>query len=133
MPTHLAYLVLARFLSRCADQAPGNRKRVRDLAQPINKPRGVSREVVRDFGQVVAPDTEGLTEPDRKDIQPKDVFSPTPNDVGVLNLWETGEGLTKSVQRRIDRDKGHDVVDNLSQYLIRTDGGGSGGPEGKKS
>jgi hypothetical protein len=51
--------------------------------------------------------------------------------MNVRNLAETGKDLDTKTQKQIQHDKGYDVVNNLSQYLIRTDGGGSGGPEGK--
>ena len=127
----LALRVAARF-QRLADQPPGQRQRARRLTQPINKPKGIDRGIVKDFGETVA-EGKDITEPDRRDIQPKDVFTPSPNHTGVLNLAETGKGLERVIERQIPKDKGYDTVRNLSQYLIRTEGGGEGGPEGKKS
>lgn len=124
--------VAARYLEKRADQPPGQRKRVRQLTQPINKPKGVSRQVVQEFGTTKEKGEE-TTKPDRRDVRPKDVFSPTPKDVGVKNLVDTGKDLSKALDKRVPRDKGYDTVNNLSQYLIRTEGGGEGGPEGRES
>lgn len=126
----VAGLVAARYLKKLADQPPGQRRRVRQLTQPINKPRGVSRQVVREFG-TTKDKGEETTKPDRRDIQPKDVFTPSPKDVGVLNLVDTGKDLSKALDKQVPKDKGYDTVSNLSQYLIRTEGGGEGGPEGR--
>jgi len=126
----VAQRVASRFMEKQADQPPGTRRKVRQLTQPINKPKGVSRQVVREFGTTKEKGEE-ITKPDRRDIKPKDVFSPTPKDVGVLNLVETGKDLSRALDKQIPKDKGYDTVKNLSQYLIRTEGGGEGGPEGK--
>lgn len=122
--------VAARYMEKMADQPPGMRKRVRQLTQPINKPKGVSRQVVREFGTTKEKGEETI-KPNRRDIRPKDVFSPTPNTVGVKNLVDTGKDLSKALDKQIPKDKGYDTVSQLSQYLIRTEGGGAGGSEGK--
>ena len=126
--SRIASRVLHRWLQKLADQVPGQRKRVQDMTNPINPPKGVSMDVRREVGQVR---TEGddVTKSDRKDIQPKDVFYPTRGNVGVQNLVETGKGFS---EKQVENNKGFDTVKNLSQYLIRTEGGGEGGPEGKK-
>lgn len=123
--------VAARWLQKWADQSPGQRNRARRLTQPINKPKGVSRQVVREFGTTKEKGEE-VTSPDRRDIRPKDVFSPTPKDVGVKNLVDTGKDLSKALDRQVPKDKGYETVNQLSQYLIRTEGGGEGGPEGRE-
>jgi hypothetical protein len=64
----------------------------------------------------------------RKDIRPEDAFAGTPNQMGVLNLAETGKDLSKVLRTQIQKDKGYDVVRNLSQYLIETEGGGGAEP-----
>jgi hypothetical protein len=53
--------------------------------------------------------------------------------MGVRNFAETGKDLQKALDRQIPKDKGYDTVRNLSQYLIRTQGGGGTKPEGKES
>jgi hypothetical protein len=117
----LAARVASRFIQRMADQPPGQRKHVQELVKPINQPRVKQPDITRDEGVKV-------TEPDKRDILPQDIFDPTNGD--VLNLALTGEDLTE-VNDEIPDDKGYGTVKNLSQYLIRTEGGGEGGPEGK--
>ena len=126
----VALRVAARF-QRVADQAPGARQRARVLTQPINKPRGIDRAIVKDNGNLMGGHSDTI-DPDRRDITPKDVFTPTPNNTAVLNLAQTGHGLEKALEKQVPKDKGYDTVKNLSQYLIWTDGGGEGGPQGKK-
>jgi len=67
-----------------------------------------------------------------RDIQPSDVFNLTPNLGGVLNFYETGKDLQQAIDKKVPRDKGYDTVYNLSQFLIRTEGGGDGNPAGKR-
>lgn len=126
----LALRVAARF-QRLADQAPGQRQHAQKLTQPINRPKGIDREIAESHGDVMNGTSEAV-EPDRRDVRPWDVFAPTPNQMGVLNLAQTGHGLEKATEKQIQKDKGYETVKNLSQYLIRTDGGGEGGPQGKK-
>lgn len=125
----LALRVAARWLK--ADQPPGQRDHARKLTQPINKPKGIKRQIQKDHGRTEDKGDEKV-KPDRRDIQPKDVFSPTPKDTGVLNLVETGKDLSQPLDKQVPKDKGYETVKNLSQYLIRTEGGGEGGPEGKE-
>lgn len=121
--------VVTRFL--LADQQSGQRKHVRDMARPINKPRGVDRKVIKDDGKSKS-EGDDVTKPDKKDVTPRDVFyPPLPNNVSVREFAETGKDLSESVDRQIKKDKGFETVNNLSQYLIETEGGGEGGPEGK--
>ena len=122
----LTLRVAARYL--LADQLPGMRKRVEDMILPINKPRGILRHIVNDHGQRMDHGIDGLIPPNRKDIRPEDAFAGTPNQMGVLNLAETGRDLSKVLKTQIQKDKGYDVVRNLSQYLIRTEGGGGADP-----
>lgn len=129
MTDPLAHRVAARWIQ--GDQPAGQRKRDRELTQPINRPKGINRQVVRDFGKTKDKGDETV-KPDRRDIRPKDVFSPLPKDVGVKNLVDTGKDLSKAIKTQIPKDKGYDVVRNLSQYLIRTEGGSDGGPEGRQ-
>jgi len=125
----LAWRVARRFR---ADQAPGQRKHVRDLTQPINKTKGVDREILKEHGESKTEGEETVT-PQRRDILPKDVFTPQPKDVGVRDFAESGQDLSNAIKNQIPKDKGYETVKNLSQYLIRTEGGGEGGPEGKKT
>ena len=43
----MALRVAARF--QRADQPAGARKEVRDLVKPVNKPKGISRETLKDY------------------------------------------------------------------------------------
>jgi hypothetical protein len=127
----LALRVAARF-RRLANQPPGAKQRARRLTQPINKPKGIDRNIVKDNGTLMGGHSD-VIEADRRDITPKDVFTPTPNNTAVLNLAETGHGLEKAIEKQIPKDKGYDNVNNLSQYLLYTEGGSGDGPQGKKS
>jgi hypothetical protein len=115
--TLIALKVAARF-QRVADQPPGARQHAKKLTKPVNAPRGISREIVRENGETMLEDAEM----NRRDIQPKDVFNLTPNHAGVLNLVETGNDMQKAIDRSVPKDRGYDTVYNLSQYLIRTEG-----------
>lgn len=125
----LVLRVAARF-QRQAAQAPGARQRARKNTTPINKPKGIDREIVRDFAETS--ERSDTVEPDRGDILPKDVFNPSPNNTAVLSLVQSGKDLDKTLRKDVPKDKGYDNVRNLSQYLIRTDGGSEDGPQGKK-
>jgi hypothetical protein len=124
--------VVAAYRHRQADQAPGARQKAKQNVTPINKPKGIDRDVVKENG---ASKTKGddTVKPHSRDIQPKDVFPATPNNTGVLSLVQSGKDLSNALEKQVPKDKGHDVVYNLSQYLIRTEGnGGEGTQEGKK-
>ncbi len=127
----LARRVADRFIRKLADQPPGQPKHVRDMVTPINPPKGVSPGITKDYAESKSTG-EDTALPHARDVQPKDVFKPVPRDVGALNLVETGKDLSQALDRQVPKDKGHETVDNLSQYLVRTEGGGEGGPEGKK-
>lgn len=118
--------VFYRFI--VAEQLAGARQKAKHNVQPINKPKGIDRDLVKD-NALSKEKGEDVVRPDKRDIQPKDVFSPTPNHMGVLNLVETGNDLQKALKKQVPKDKGHDIVHNLSQYLIRTDGNGEEGTE----
>jgi len=123
--------VVARFLQKLADQLPGQRKHVHELVRPINKPKGISKPTIKEEGKPQT-ETDEAVDPHRRDVQPSDVFNPPlPKNVAVREFAETGKDLSKALKNQIPKDKGHETVHNLSQYLIRTEGGGEGGPEGK--
>lgn len=126
---NLARRVVSRYL-READQAPGQRTKDRKNTNPINRPKGIDRDVAKDNGRTENDHIEETVSPERKDIQPKDVFSPNPNNINVLNLAQTGKDQSKALKTQIPKDKGYDTVKNLSQYLIRTEGGGGTKPVG---
>lgn len=129
MDSVLVLRVAARF-QRQADQPAGQRQKAKRLTAPINSPKGIAKGVKDEHGDTIATGDETV-DPDRRDIRPKDVFNPTPNQMGVRNFAETGKDLQKALDRQVPKDKGYDTVNNLSQYLIRTDGGGGTKPQGK--
>jgi hypothetical protein len=122
----LAIRVAARFL---ANQAPGARQEAKKLTHPINKPKGIDTDIVKEHGRSVDHRVDVLP-PTANDIRCEDVFAGTPAQMGVRNLAETGHGLEKALDKQIPKDKGYDSVSNLSQYLIRTEGGGGAKPAG---
>lgn len=111
-----------------AEQLAGQRQKAKDLTTPVNKPRGIDREVSQEHGAAMPSGNEDYVKPDRRDIRPEDVFSKTPNQMAVRNFAETGEDLQRAIDKQIPKDKGYDTVKNLSQYLLRTDGGGGTDP-----
>jgi hypothetical protein len=128
--------VAARF--QRADQASGARKETRELVDPINKPKGMSRETVKDYVQTK--ERSESVEPARNDIQPEDAFSPKPKNMNVLDYARKGwpgtssdyKDMDKTLRNQIPKDKGWDTVKNLSQYLVTTEGGGGTKAVGKK-
>lgn len=125
----LAWRVARRFQ---ADQRPGGKENARKRTQPINPPKGIMRDIVKENGEEMRKGQPDTVKPERKGIQPKDVFTPTPDNTGVRDFAESGTDLQHALKSQIPKDKGYETVKNLSQYLIRTDGGGEGGPEGRK-
>jgi hypothetical protein len=110
---------------------------VRKLVKPVNAPKGVSRETVKDY--VLTDDShEDAVSPDHRDLQPKDVFQPLPRFMNVLDLARTGwpgiskdyQDMEEAISDEIPLDKGWDTVKNLNQYLVKTDGGGGTKPVG---
>lgn len=130
MSDRLTLRVAARFQQRQADQPAGARSEAKKLTHPINRPKGIAQDIVSEHARGVnhREDTVG---PDRRDIRPEDVFAGTPNQMGVRNFAETGQDLQKALSNQVPKDKGYDTVSNLSQYLIRTEGGGGTPPVGK--
>jgi len=127
MSSAIALRVAARFQ---ANQAPGARQEAKKLTHPINKPKGIERSIVNEHGRGVEYHFEETTKPERRDIRPGDVFAGTPNQMSVRNFAETGKDLQKVLDKQVPKDKGYDTVRNLSQYLIRTEGGGGTKPVG---
>jgi len=123
----LTLRVAARFQ---ANQAPGARQEAKKLTHPINKPKGIDKDIVGEHGRSIETKIDHQTSPDKRDIRPEDVFAGSPSQMGVRNLAETGKDLQKALDKQIPKDKGFDTVNNLSQYLIRTDGGGGTKPVG---
>ena len=123
------FRVVARFLE--AAQPPKARQEAVKHTHPINKPKGIDKTVVKEQGKDISNIEESVS-PHRRDIRPEDVFPGLPNNVAVLSLAQTGKDLQKALDKQVPKDKGYDTVSNLSQYLIRTEGGGGTKPVGKK-
>ncbi len=121
--------VVARFL--LANGAPGARSEAKKNTHPINKPRGIEPSIVDEHARGVEERRDEVP-PDRRDVRPEDVFAGTPNQMGVRNFAETGRDLQHALDKQVPKDKGYDTVRNLSQYLIRTEGGGDTPPVGKQ-
>jgi hypothetical protein len=133
---NIALRVVARF-QRNAAKVGGVRQDTRDLIKPINSPKGISKETLRDY---VTTEVEPGAKPNKHDITPSDVFQPQPKNMNVLNLALSGwpgtsddyTGMERAIRKQIPKDKGYDTVSNLSQYLVETDGGGDTKAVGKK-
>ena len=111
-----------------ADQPPGQRRKDKALVKPVNPPKGIDRSLAKEHGKPMEEGHDDTVTPDRRDLRPEDLFVPKPNQIGVLNLAQTGKDLSKAIRKQIPNDKGYDVVHNLSQYLIETQGGGGADP-----
>ncbi len=131
--------VAARFLR--ADQPPGARQDAARAVKPINRPKGISRETVRDYARTEDDYNDETVNPTRTDIQPADVFQPKPRHMNVLDYVNKGwpgtsadyTDMQHALDHEIPRDRGHATVNNLSQYLVRTEGGGGTPALGTKS
>lgn len=114
-----------------ADNTADARSNARKLTTPINQPKGISKEIVRTNGDTMDDGNSETIDPHKRDIRPKDVFNPSPNNTGVRNFAETGKDLQKAIDNQVPKDKGYATVKNLSQYLIETGGGGGTKPQGR--
>lgn len=124
--------IAARFVARAAGQAPGSRRKVRENVTPVNRLLNVPTKIQKQEGKEQPPKEDGA-KADRRDIRPQDVFKLTPENAGVRNFAETGrDNQSGKVDVRIKDDRGFATVRNLSQYLIRTEGGGDTPPQGSK-
>lgn len=131
MRVSIAARVVERYRRKLADQPAGARQKARDLTSPINKTKGIDRGIQKENGKSIKGDGETTLNPHRRDIQPKDVFSPSPKDMGVRQFAEKGKDLSKALENQVPKDKGFGNVRNLSQYLLWSDGGSGEGPVGK--
>ena len=124
--------VAARFRERLADQPPGARNDAKKKVKPINPPKGIGRETVKDYVTTEDDGNDETIAPVRTDIQPKDVFQPKPRHMNVLDYAKKGwpgkaddyKDMDHAINEQVPKDKGYDTVKNLSQYLIETHGGG---------
>lgn len=132
--------VAARF-QRWADQPSGARQDAQRAFKPINRPKGISHETVKDYVRTEDDYNEETVDPKRTDIQPKDVFQPKPKHMSVQDYVNKGwpgsardyTDMSHALRNEVPKDKGHATVNNLSQYLVRTDGGGGTPAVGTKS
>ena len=124
---HLARRVVARYMA--ATNPPAARQEAVQHTHPINKPKGIDKDIVLEHARGVN-HREDTVKPGRRDIRPEDVFAGTPAQMGVRNFAETGRDLQRALTKQIPHDKGYATVSNLSQYLIRTEGGGGTKPVG---
>jgi hypothetical protein len=118
--------VVRRFL---ASKTP--RQEAVKNTHPINKPKGIDPDIVAEHARGMDHRTDTV-KPYPRDVRPEDVFAGTPDQMGVRNFAETGHDLQKALDKQIPKDKGYGTVSNLSQYLIRTEGGGGTPPVGKR-
>ena len=126
----MALRVVARFKAGTARQEAKNN------VTPINKPKGIAPATVKE--QVVTEKVDGP--PKHTDVRPQDVFSPKPTNMGVLDYVRSGwpgtsddyEDMDDALRKKVPKDKGFATVKNLSQYLVRTDGGGDTKSVGKR-
>ena len=133
--------VAARFMRKVADQPAGARQDAAKAFKPINKPKGISHETVKEYIRTEDDYNQETVEPKRTDIQPKDVFQPKPRNMNVLDYVKKGwpgtpggySDMTHAIKHEIPNDRGHETVYNLSQYLVRTEGGGGTPALGTKS
>jgi len=126
--------VAARF-QREADQPLGARKETRYLVTPVNKPKGISKETVKNYIKTEDEMPESM-KADKRDLIPKDLFQPTPNNVNMINYVNKGwpgdsstyQDMEQALNKQVPKDKGYKTVSNLSQYLLQTEGGGGTDP-----
>lgn len=133
--------VAARFQKKLADQPAGARQDAARAVRPINRPKGIGRETVEEYVRTEDDGNDETINPTRTDIQPEDVFQPKPRHMNVLDYVNKGwpgiaddyEDMTHAIKKEIPNDRGSETVYNLSQYLVRTQGGGGTPALGTKS
>ena len=133
MSSILTLRVAARY--QFANRPSGERKKTREKVRSVNRPKGITRDVVKDHAKTrkEGPDVE---KPHRYDLQPKDVFAPRTDNMSMINYVRRGwpgdaddySDMEKVLNKQVPKDQGFDTVKNLSQYLIETEGGGGTPP-----
>jgi len=126
----IVFRVAARFQKRAAQPADAKDDALR-LTSPINPARGIAPSTVKEHVRTET-DIADQVEPDHRDILPEDVFTPKPRNMNVLDYVRKGwpgdsatyQDMTKALEHQVPKDKGYHTVFNLSQYLVRTEGGG---------
>lgn len=136
-PATLALRVAARFCKEASNPANA-RQDARDSLTPINKPKGIAPSTVKEQALTDA-GRDSNTKADRRDITPRDVFTPKPKNMNVLDYIRKGwpgdstdyKDMETAIRNQIPKDKGYATVKNLSQYLVETGGGGGTKSVGK--
>ena len=131
--------VAARFQKR-AGQPPDAKDEAFRLTNPINPARGISPSTVKEHVRTEGETFDGQVDPHHRDITPEDVFTAKPRNMNVLDYVRKGwpgnsatyQDMEHATRVQIREDKGYDAVSNLSQYLVRTEGGGGAGAAGEK-
>lgn len=133
----LVLRVAAQYQKRAA-QPPDAKDEAYRLTKPINPARGIAPATVKEH--VRTDIGVHQVEPDHRDILPEDVFTAKPRNMNVLDYVRKGwpgnsssyQDMEHATRVQVREDKGYDAVSNLSQYLVRTEGGGSAKPVGVK-
>ncbi len=134
----IAFRVAARFQKRAAQPAGAKEEAIR-LTSPINPARGISPKTVKEHVRTEETIAEQV-DPHHQDITPEDVFTPKPRNMNVLDYVRKGwpgnsstyQDMEHATRVQVREDKGYDAVSNLSQYLVRTEGGGGAKAVGVK-
>jgi hypothetical protein len=129
--TPLALRVAARFQKR-AGQPPSAKGEAFRLTSPINPARGIAPSTVKEHVRTEGETFDEQVDPHHQDILPEDVFTGKPRNMNVLDYVRKGwpgnsatyQDMEHATRVQIREDKGYDAVSNLSQYLVRTEGGG---------
>ena len=133
--------IVLRVAARFLRQSSKVRQDAAKAVKPINRPKGMGRETVKDYVRTEDDYNEETVDPKKTDILPKDVFQPKPLNMNVLDYVNKGwpgtdedyTDMQHAIQREIPKDRGYETVYNLSQYLVQTQGGGGTKALGTKS
>jgi hypothetical protein len=136
--TPLGVRVAARF--QRAAQPPDAKDEAYRNTKPINPPRGISPGTVREHVRTETDTHDEQVDSHPRDITPEDVFTAKPRNMNVLDYVRKGwpgnsstyQDMEHATRVQVREDKGYDAVSNLSQYLVRTDGGGGADAAGVK-
>jgi hypothetical protein len=136
----LSFRVAARF--QRAAQPPDAKDEAFRLTNPINPPRGISPGTIKEHVRTDSGEEtfDEQVDPHHRDITPEDVFTSKPKNMNVLDYVRKGwpgnsatyQDMEHATRVQVRDDKGYDAVSNLSQYLVRTEGGGGAGAVGVK-
>lgn len=139
--TPLVFRVAARFQRRAA-QPPDAKDEAFRLTNPINPPRGIAPSTVKEHVRTDGAEQtfDEQVDSHHRDVTPEDVFTPKPKNMNVLDYVRKGwpgnsatyQDMEHATRVQVRDDKGYDAVSNLSQYLVRTEGGGGAKAVGVK-